>query len=127
MNKKNRNGISLVFVYCIPAEPLETNELDEVVLPSPKLAPRAFSDDEDEDPANLSMEYSEALSRRLNNLIHDGKTACFDVTSPDRPYIRERDRRKSEIYKKGTYDPTQKCPLAYRGAHIDQDTKVFFF
>ncbi|XP_076444008.1 uncharacterized protein LOC143282294 [Babylonia areolata] len=54
-------------------------------IQSPHYLPHFSSDDED--PANLSDQYSDALSRRLSRLLNDGKGACLDVTSPDCPYI----------------------------------------
>ncbi|KAL8563548.1 hypothetical protein ACOMHN_060864 [Nucella lapillus] len=48
-----------------------------------------YSSDEEE-PANLSGQYCDALSRRLSRLLTDGSTACLDATSPDCPFIGEK-------------------------------------
>ncbi|KAK7115928.1 uncharacterized protein [Littorina saxatilis] len=79
------------------AEPVDTRQAEFPPAynhPPSQNPPSSVSSDE-EDPVNLSSEYSDALSRRLSQLLNDGSSACLDVTSPGCPYIADKIDQKS--------------------------------
>ena len=60
--------------------------------------PGYHSSSDEDDPINLSSQYADALSRRLSQLLHEGTSACLDVTSPTCPFIGDKHDNKGSAH-----------------------------